>query len=334
MNYKRVVFIAFSLWLISSAVFADAKQDAQKRFQNGKELMKMEDFAGAVVELEQSVSLYATKNGLFNLANCYKALHRYGEALATYERLREEFGGKLDREMTALVKSDQEQIRELVGEVEVYVDQSSATVFVDGSQVGQSPLSAPLILGPGEHTIRATLGGYGDAEKKVQVASGAKSTVNLALQVEAEKAQPAEGAPGLDNEEAASAESEQARASADERTASDESDEDNTRPNLTPWAWGAAGMTVLTGAGTIVFWALQKGKKDELKDLNTDTQRLQAEDVSSTGKTFKGLTIGFGIATGVFAVATVVLFVLDATSHDQESAAARLFTPGQMTLRF
>jgi hypothetical protein len=285
-----------------------------------------------VVELESSVSLYPTKNGLFNLANCYKALHRYSEALAAYERLREEFGGKLDREMTALVKSDLEQIRELVGEVEVYVDQSSATVYVDGSQVGQSPLSAPLILGPGEHTIRATLGGYGDAEKTVQVASGAKSTVNLALRVAAEKAETEQGAPASDAD-SPDGESEQAQ-STDERTASDESDEDNTRPNLTPWAWGAAGMTVLTGAGTIVFWALQKGKKDELRKLvDNDAPRLQAEDVSSTGKTFRGLTIGFGIATGVFAVATVVLFVLDATSSE-EPAAARLITPGQMTLRF
>jgi nitrogen fixation-related uncharacterized protein len=329
-NYKRVVLIAFSIWLVSSSVLADAKQDAQKRFQNGKELMKLEDFAGAVVELEQSVSLYPTKNGLFNLANCYKALHRYSEALATYARLRDEFGGKLDREMAELVKSDQEQIRELVGELDVYVDQTSATVLVDGAQIGQSPLAAPLVLGPGEHTIRATLAGYSDAEKKVQVASGAKSTVNLTLEAVAEKAVPA---PAPDNAEVVSAESEQ---TTEDQADSEPSGKEGTRTNLAPWAWGAAGMTVLTTGAAIVFWALAKGKHDDLEKNRYDSNFDAANrTTSSDGKLFQGLEVGFGVAAGLFAVTTVVLFVLDSSSHEeQQTAAARLISPGRLTLRF
>lgn len=158
------------------------KQQAQKHFQAGTELMKVEDFKGALAEFEQSVALYPTKNGLFNLGNCLKALHRYGEALETFERLEREFGKKLDAEMRDALARHLEDIRAVIAELEIRVDRAGATVRLDGAEVGESPLAEPLIVGPGEHRLEVSLGGYETVEREVTIVSGDRRVETFKLE--------------------------------------------------------------------------------------------------------------------------------------------------------
>jgi tetratricopeptide (TPR) repeat protein len=333
-NYRRAAFIGLCLLFGSNTAFADAKQDAQKRFKNGKELMRLEDFSGAAAELEQSVSLFPTKNGLFNLANCYKALHRYSEALNAYGRLQSEFGDKLDREMSSLVTDDMEQIRGLVGQVEIRVNRPSAELYIDDQRVGQSPLDSPLLLGPGEHTIKVTLEGYQEAEQKVQVVSGEKNTIAITLQVvkASQEAEPQEKGL-LDQTPVAAAQPEQ-RSNADE----------DSPPRLYPYAWATGGLALITGGTAIVFWVLGNGqhsdwdaaRKTRPASYTLDNFKNDAElnDYEDNARLDGKLAIGFGIAAGVFAVATVALFVIDASLQGEREEDALWITPGQLRLRF
>jgi hypothetical protein len=173
---RRIVAIA--LWAVVSTTlgFAEAgpkdKRQAQKHFQAGTELMKVEDFKGALVEFEKSVALYPTKSGLFNLGNCLKALHRYGEALETFERLQREFGKKLDSEMRDALNRHLDDIRAVIARLEIRVDRAGAKVLLDGEDVGESPLAEPLVVGPGEHRLEVSLGGHETAEREVTLVSG------------------------------------------------------------------------------------------------------------------------------------------------------------------
>jgi len=334
-----VAFLALCLLFSANSVLADAKGDAQKRFRNGKELMKMEDFSGAAAELEQSVAIYPTKNGLFNLANCYKALHRYGDALATYARLQAEFKDKLDREMVGVISEDVEQIRGLVGELEVRVNHPGADVYVDDQSVGKSPLDKPLYLGPGEHTVKASLENYQTAQERVQIVSGDKNAVTLSLQT-AQAAQEAEAAPatGLLDETAPAAAQTEQQPSAEQSG--------DTPARLTPYAWVTGGLTVATGATAIVFWVVSAGKHSKWQDsvdsaqkANTPVTEEQAKsspfkDWEDDSKMYGGLAIGFGVAAGVFAAATVALFVIDSSLQSEKSSEASLLIPGQVGFRF
>jgi len=91
-----VAVIALSLFAVAECALAQSpKIEAKQHFDAGNALVENEDYSAAAAEFEVSVSLYATKMGLFNLANCYKALNRYGDALEALARLEREFAGKL-----------------------------------------------------------------------------------------------------------------------------------------------------------------------------------------------------------------------------------------------
>ncbi|MDD5306372.1 MAG: PEGA domain-containing protein [Deltaproteobacteria bacterium] len=161
---------------------AGDKASAQKHFQTGLALMKAEDFAGASAEFETSVSLFPTKTGLFNLANCYKALHRYSKALDALEKLDEKFGEDLDDEMKGSVKRQENEIRALIADVEIAVKQTGAVIKVDGREVGASPLAEAVVVGPGEHAIEVSLDGYEAVSRKITLVSGAKAKESFDLE--------------------------------------------------------------------------------------------------------------------------------------------------------
>ncbi|MCP4601775.1 MAG: hypothetical protein GY847_14880 [Proteobacteria bacterium] len=52
----------------------DKRGEARRHLEAGKAMMKVDDFARAIEAFDQSVRAYPTKNALFNLANCYKAV--------------------------------------------------------------------------------------------------------------------------------------------------------------------------------------------------------------------------------------------------------------------
>jgi hypothetical protein len=176
--------LGFALCLLFGPppALAGDKGVAQKHFKTGLALMKAEDFSGAAAEFESSVSLFATKTGLFNLANCYKALHRYGDALNALGKLDDTFGQDMDDEMKESVKRLENEISSLVADVEITVKQAGATIKIDGREVGRSPLAEAVIVGPGERAIEVSLDGYETISRKVTLVSGAKGRESFELQ--------------------------------------------------------------------------------------------------------------------------------------------------------
>ncbi len=160
------------IFLYTTTTFADEKAEAKKHFQAGVALQKTDDFAGAAAEFELSLKLYATKGGLFNLAYCYKALHRYSDALDSFRRLLVEHAGKLAPEMKAAAEQQIEEINALVARVKIDVNMDDAEIRIDDQPAGRSPLSEPLLLGPGEHEITVELDGYEAIKQTVNTTAG------------------------------------------------------------------------------------------------------------------------------------------------------------------
>jgi len=172
------VMVTAASW---SAVAGD-KEEAKQLFDAGLKLMHLDDFAGASANFERSVALYPTQNSLFNLANCYKALQRYGEAIAAIERLRREFSGKLKPEIKDAVERQQQEINSLVARLTLQTVPADATIRIDGKDMGTGPTLGPLLLGPGEHEIEAARSGYRSQRRSVKLVSGAGRTEKFVLQ--------------------------------------------------------------------------------------------------------------------------------------------------------
>ncbi len=175
------VLVTCAAW---SALAGD-KQEAKQLFDAGLKLMNLDDFAGASANFERSVALYPTQNSLFNLANCYKALQRYGDAIAAIERLRKDFAGKLKPEIQDAAERQQQEIYSLVARLTIQTVPAEASVSIDGKDVGTGPTLGPLLLGPGEHEIEAARLGHRSQRRSVKLVSGAGRTEKFVLEAAA-----------------------------------------------------------------------------------------------------------------------------------------------------
>lgn len=165
---------------------ADARAKAERHFETGKALYAAENYEGAATEFEASVAAYPTKSGYFNLANCYKALHRYAEALDAIDQMRTRLAAEMrsDPALTARIDEIERSIRGLVGTLIVTSTPPGAAISVDREPVGTTPLSRALLLGPGEHIVTAERSGFVAAEQRVTVLSRGESRLAFELKKE------------------------------------------------------------------------------------------------------------------------------------------------------
>jgi hypothetical protein len=180
MRRQLFVLVILSTCISSLAVAAD-KEDAKRLFESGLKLMKADDFSAAAANFERSAALYPTQTALFNLANCYKALQRYAEALEVLGRLHRDFGDKLKLEIQEAVGQQEAEIRSVVAALVVKVSPAGAGVVLDGREMSESSLAKPLLLAPGDHAIEASLPGYRSAHRSVRLVSGVERREEIVL---------------------------------------------------------------------------------------------------------------------------------------------------------
>jgi hypothetical protein len=146
--------------------------------------MQYEDYEGALVELSASFELYPTRAAVFNLGICEKFLHHYVAALRWLERWQREFAGMAPDEERRIVDETVAELRGFVGEITIAASVRGALVRLDGTPVGTTPLSAPVIAEVGRHTIDVTAEGHRAAHHEVAVVSGEPQVVELTLALE------------------------------------------------------------------------------------------------------------------------------------------------------
>jgi hypothetical protein len=173
--------IGICLVLFTSSALADDKSESQQHFEAGKELMRAEDYVGAAVEFERSVALYPTKNGLFNLANSYKALRRYADAIEVIERLQRDFADDMGSDLNLRAAELENVLRRLVAILRIEVNKDGSSVVVDGEEVGKSPLGEPVLVGSGVHRLELSLDGHETASRTVVVVAGEEKTETFEL---------------------------------------------------------------------------------------------------------------------------------------------------------
>lgn len=156
-----------------------AKEEASTRFERGVKLYEAQDYAAALAEFEAAHKLVPRYQVLFNIGVTEKRLFRYNDAVRSLGRYLREGGDKVPRDRRDEVEKELAEIRALVAEVTVKVPGLPATIDVDGRAVGETPLSAPLLLPSGHHVVTATREGDEPARKELDVVSGEKVEVAL-----------------------------------------------------------------------------------------------------------------------------------------------------------
>ena len=154
---------------------------AKDAFASAQVLVNNNDFSGAFTKYEQAYKLSKDPRLLFNMAICARGLHAYAKMQALLLRYQRESGPNMSAQDKVDVSGALGVIRTLVGSVKLTVSEPGATVAVDGQVAGTTPLSEPLVIDLGAHTIAVAKPDFDPVERKVQIVGGAEVPLAVTL---------------------------------------------------------------------------------------------------------------------------------------------------------
>jgi len=161
----------------------ERRAEAAHHFEVGLELVQQQAWDSALVEFLRSRQLFPLRNAVRNAAVCLRELHRYDEALETYDSLLQDFGKELPEADRQSVVADIAKLGKYVAFLAVESDPPGATVVVDGRERGKTPLDKPVRVTIGTRNVRVYREGYAPYETPVFVASGETQRVSAKLSV-------------------------------------------------------------------------------------------------------------------------------------------------------
>jgi hypothetical protein len=161
-----------------SAVLAQAKE----LFRRGNTLLQSGEVELALDLFQQSRALVPGVGNTMNAAISLDRLGRFDEALRNYELVLKEFQDRLTDEDRKTIGVATTTLRRKVGSIDVAANVEGVLV-IDGRRRGELPLSAPIRVLPGSHTVRVIRDGYAPAEAVVPVKVGEEASVDLRLEV-------------------------------------------------------------------------------------------------------------------------------------------------------
>ncbi|WP_437484902.1 PEGA domain-containing protein [Sorangium sp. So ce1014] len=163
----------------------EQKEQARWHFEKGLALEEQQAWAAAAAEFKISRKLYPTRNATFLAARCLQRLQRYDESLEMYEAFLREFSNLPPDDMAA-AQASVDELRALVGTLDIIGAKPGAAIVVDGVDRGDYPPVNPIRVGAGIHTVRILKEGYAPFETRVEVAGGRTEPVPVKLVVLAE----------------------------------------------------------------------------------------------------------------------------------------------------
>jgi hypothetical protein len=144
-------------------------EDARANYESAMWLWEAADYNGALLKFQLVYARSGDPRLLWNLAVCEKALRHYAKALPLVRRYLDEAGAKLTDAERQEATDFATTIEGFVGPVRIESDQASAKLFVDGEEVGKTPLKEPLLLDMGDHKLTLRKHGFKEISATVRV---------------------------------------------------------------------------------------------------------------------------------------------------------------------
>jgi hypothetical protein len=164
----------------AAALPAAIKAEARQRFDLGLRLFETGDNAAALAEFKRAYELIPNVLVLYNIGLVYAAMNRPVDAADALEKSLTEAGDHLSADQRARARQVRDEQAARIAQVLVLTDQP-ANIEIDGMDVGRTPLSQPLRVASGAHTISALATGYLPSRQQVTLAGKVTETVTLTL---------------------------------------------------------------------------------------------------------------------------------------------------------
>lgn len=158
----------------------NAKAEAQAKFEKGLKLFEDGAFQLALLEFRASREKFPTRAATRNAALVLRKLERFDEAIEMWDTLEREFPNLPPAELAQSVQ-EKKELSALIGFLSFDVSEADASVFVDGREIGKSPLTTSIRVSGGRHQIRIYKEAFAPFEKPLDVAAGAVVKVTAKL---------------------------------------------------------------------------------------------------------------------------------------------------------
>jgi hypothetical protein len=164
----------------STALAQDDTARAHEEFQHGVEFFQNGDYQHALDSFQEAYRLAPHAAVRLNIANCYQQLNRPVEALFHFEH----YLSEADHPSAAQRREIEATIRELrgrIGTITFQVTPDGATITIDGSDQRRAPVTEPVRVTQGRHSIEIRLDGYRTESQTVDVSGGSDARVAVRL---------------------------------------------------------------------------------------------------------------------------------------------------------
>jgi hypothetical protein len=297
----------------TSPAFSQSKADldrARTLFREGVALSAAQDWSGALAKFKQVAQVKMTPQVAFNIAECEEHLGRLLSALGNYRLAQSEAAapnsnaGDVAKQVEARVSALEGRIPKLT--IKRGEGADSATVELDGVEIGAAQIGAPILVDPGPHSVVGKIGGKEGWRETVSIAEKETKEVTVVIDVAAMPKEPVAPPP----------------------TATPDAPPPPPPSSKLPGA-------IITGVGAasiaagVVFLILRQGTISDLEEQcaggpgGDEACPPEAESTADDGKLFTGLA-EVTIAAGVVGVAVGVVLLVRAGKSAPPPASAKL----------
>jgi len=155
--------------------------EAKSAYEAARLLFDDGEFAGAETKYKVALEGSHDPRLYWNVAACEKQLRHYARAAALIDRFVKEAVSLVDPETMTQAESTLNALHQFVSSLQLRVQPLGSRVTIDGEDVGKSPLSRPIQLDLGKHTIRVEHEGYLPQEKTIEATGGGEQSLALTL---------------------------------------------------------------------------------------------------------------------------------------------------------
>ncbi|MCP3139672.1 PEGA domain-containing protein [Pyxidicoccus xibeiensis] len=276
-------------------------EEAQRRYERGREFYEEGDFRAALVEFQRAHELAPSYRLLYNIAQVQYQLQDYAGALKSFQQYLDDGGADVSAQRRDEVQREVERLRSRVATLDIVTRPVGAQVSVDDQPVGRTPLAEPVVVSAGRRKVTAELPGEPPVTRMVDVAG--MDTLRVQLEFAPPPAPKPSAAPVAAAPEAPSP-SLTARA---------------TEPRGVPWKMWAATGALAAGAGVTALLANSAANDLKTQRDTFGVTRAQLEDASSKTKT---LALTSDLLTGAAVVAAGISAFMTFSGGSPDAAPA------------
>lgn len=154
---------------------------AKEALANADKAAKAKDWAKAQSEYRAAYQAAPTAQALNGLASASYELGAWGEAYEAYDEFLKTYPDAMGRGAKALAEKRVKELDAKTGALTILVNEGGADVSLDDKKIGASPVRALIRVGTGAHSLKVSKAGFAAFEKSVDVAPGAKVSVDVNL---------------------------------------------------------------------------------------------------------------------------------------------------------